>query len=482
MRWKTFLGGMIIVTLLLLPSMDASVYPNNFTVHTSEGSSFNVDFTIFNEMNSTVFYDVVLPSAGGWKISVNAQNGLIKPHNAQTVKVEFQVPKIVSKNKWDFSIRIDEYSEHGYLKGNWVNLTVYVSTTGFYSFNLPFPNEWGYWKRFLNSLIFWAVITGAAFVIFYILRKTVKLTKTKVDDILLRILQNPVTLWIISYGLMVSFLQFPLSANIVSVIYLLYQFVAITIVTWIIYKIFRELIINYALHYTERKRKMERSIISALDKLGIVTIVTIYGIMLLGLFGIDITVLLASVGILGIILGFAAQDTLGNFFSGIHILLDKSIQVGDYIILENDEKVYRVLDVGLRSTKLYDIFSHTVVFIPNNIIANHKIINLSRPDQQIKLRINVGVSYKSNVNKVKDALLNTIYKNKYILKDEKHKPQVIFHEFGESSLNFILYVWVDKLTDQWIVASQLRQEILDTFRKEGIEIPYPQVDIHIKKD
>ena len=482
MLWKTFLGGMIIVTLLLLPSINASIYPNNFTMHTSEGSSFNVEFTIFNGMNNTIFYSVVLPSAEGWKISSDNPTGLIKPHNAQTVKVRFDVPKIVSKNKWDLSIRVNEYSEYGYLKGDWVNLTVYVSTTGFYSFNIPFPDEWGYWKRFLNSLIFWIVITIAAFVIFPLLRKAVKLTKTKIDDILLKILQNPVTLWIISYGLMASFLQFPLSTNVIFTIYLLYQFVTITIVTWIIYKIFRELVINYALHYTERKGKMEKSIISALDKVGIATIIIIYGIMILGLFGINVTVLLASVGILGIILGFAAQDTLSNFFSGIHILLDKSIQVEDYVILENDETVYRVWDVGLRSTKLYDIFSHTVIFIPNSIIANHKIINLSRPDRQIRLRINVGVSYKSDVNKVKETLLNVALNNPHVLKDEGHKPQVIFREFGESSLNFILYVWVDKLTDQWIAASQLRQEILMAFRKESIEIPYPQVDIHIKKD
>ena len=482
MLQKTFLGGLLLVTLLLLPSINANVYPNNFTVHTSEGSSFNVEFTIFNGMNNTVFYDVVLPNTDGWKISADKPTDLIKPHDAQTVKVTFQAPKIVSKNKWDFSIRINEYSEQGYLKENWVNLTVYVSTTGFYSFNLPFPEEWGYWKRFLNSLIFWVVITAIAFVIFPLLKKVVKLTKTKVDDILLQILQTPTTLWIISYGLMVSSLQFPLNMNLVYAIYLIYQFVTITIITWIIYKIFRELVINYALHYTERKGKMEKSIISALDKLGIVTIITIYGIMILSLFGVDITVLLASVGILGIILGFAAQDTLGNFFSGIHILLDKSIQVGDYIILENDETVYRVHDVGLRSTKLYDIFSHTMIYIPNSIIANHKIINLSRPDRQLILRISVGVSYKSDVEKVKNTLLNVTINNPHVLKDEKHKPRVIFREFGESSLNFILYVWVDKLTDQWVVASQLRQEILDAFRKEGIEIPYPQVDIHIKRD
>ncbi len=470
------------IVFMLIPLVYGNTFPHSFNIHTSEGSSFTVEFTIFNDVNTTVFYNVNVPSAEGWKISVDNPSGLIKPNNAQTVRVKFNVPGIVSKHSWNFLIKVDEYSERGYLKSNYVNVSVYVSSAGFYNFNIPFPKEWGYWGRFLNSLIFWVIITFSIFVIFPLLRRAVKITKTKVDDILIQILQKPVTLWIITYGLMISILQFPLAGRVVSIIYLSYQFITITIVTWVIYRIFRELIINYALHYSERKGKMERSIISALDKLGMVTIITIYGLMILGLFGIDVTVLLASVGILGIILGFAAQDTLSNFFSGIHILLDRSIQVGDYIILENEETVYRVRDVGLRSTKLYDIFAHTVIFIPNSIIANHKIINLSRPDRQIKIRINVGVSYKSDVEKVKSTLLNVAMSNPHVLKDDMRRPQVIFREFGESSLNFILYVWIDRLTDQWVVASRLREDILNAFRKEGIEIPYPQVDIHIKRD
>ncbi len=470
------------IVLLLISPVYANTFPHNFNIHTSEGTSFTVEFTIFNDLNTTIFYNVNLPSVEGWKIAADNPSGLIKPNDAQTVKVKFNVPGIVSKHDWNFVIKIDEYSEQGYLKSNYVNVSAYVTSAGFYNFNIPFPKDWGYWGRFINSLIFWAVITLAVFVVFPLLRKAVKITKTKVDDILLQILQTPVTLWIVVYGLMISILQFPLSGNVVNIIYLIYQFITITIITWIIYRIFRELIINYALHYSERKGKMERSIISALDKVGMVTIITIYGLMILSIFGIDATVLLASAGILGIILGFAAQDTLSNFFAGIHILLDKSIQVGDYIILENEETVYLVRDVGLRSTKLYDIFAHTIIFIPNSIIANHKIINLSRPDRQLKVRINVGVSYKSDVEKVKSTLLGVAMSNPHVLKDDAHRPQVIFRDFGESSLNFILYVWVDKLTDQWIVASQLREDILNAFRKEGIEIPYPQVDIHIKRD
>ena len=91
--------------------------------------------------------------------------------------------------------------------------------------------------------------------------------------------------------------------------------------------------------------------------------------------GIEITALLAGAGIMGIVIAFAAQDTLSNFFSGIHLLLDRPFKIGDVIYMEPG-KYWRVINVGMRSTRLYSIFDHELVIMPNNSVANQKIINI----------------------------------------------------------------------------------------------------------
>lgn len=473
----------IIILTLSLPLASAQISPDNFEKSVTGGGSFNIYFGIFNDKNETLFYFVESPHVDDWKIDVEPQSGIIEPGSAAHVKATFTAPRVSMKHKWYIDLKVELYNNTGIVESKTIEVAINFKMNvyeGAY-FGIPFPEEWGYWGSFLNALIFWIVAGVATFIILYIMKRAVKATKTKIDDILLRIVHGPAVIWIITYGVYTSVLLFPLSNDVFGFLYTAYSIITILIITWIIYRIFRDLIIHYAFRYREKLGKMEAALISAIEKVGVATILGISGIMILQELGVDVTVLLASMGVLGIILGFAAQDTMANFFSGIHILLDRSIEIGDYVLLEGDSNVYRVRDVGLRSTKLYDIFANTVIYIPNNIIANHKIINLSRPDDRLEVRIDVGVSYNSDVRKVKKALYEVAMENPDVLKEGDYKPNVVFTEFGASSLNFRLYVWIDNLKNQWKVMSNLRESIVDKFREMNIEIPYQQVDIHIKK-
>ncbi len=468
---------------MFVPGIHAQVYPNTFSKSVDGGSTVELHFAVFNDRNTTLFYSVHTPEPAEWKIVASPTSGILHPGSAASVVLKITAPKASLHVDWDFDVQVELYNSSGLVEVKHVVLHMHlnIKAIGMLYFQIPFPEEWGYWGSFLNAVIFWALIGVIVFAFFSIMKRAVSYTKTRLDDILLEILHTPVTLWVIVYGVFNASLMFPLSNQIFSYIYLIYSIITIIIVTWLIYRVYRRVIIRYAFIYRGKLGKMEGAIISALDKVGVFTILSIGGIMLLQAVGIDVTVLLASMGILGIILGFAAQDTIGNFFSGIHILLDRSIEVGDYILLENDENVYLVKDVGLRSTKLYDIFANTIIFIPNNIIANHKIINLSRPNDKLKLRVDVGVSYGADVGEVRRALYEVALENEHVMKDGDYRPVVIFREFGESSLNFRLYIWIDDLKDQWEVQSEIREAIVNKFRERGIEIPFPQVDVHIKR-
>jgi len=286
---------------------------------------------------------------------------------------------------------------------------------------------------------------------------------------------------VIVYGITTALLVIPPLSSIFWLIIEIYNIIVVIIVTWISYRFFKDIIIYYLFHLSRgRKGDLENVLVPILEKLGIVSIGTLGGLMVLQVMGVNVGVLLASVGIAGVILGLAAQQTLGNFFSGLNILLDKAFRIGDIIMLENDEGVYKVMDVGIRSTRLYELFTNTVVFVPNSKLSNTNIINFNRPNNKMKIRIDVGVSYGSDVKKVIETLKEIAYSHPKVIKGEEYEPAVIFREFGSSSLNFSLYIWIDNVMEQWEVPSEIREKIVEVFRERGIEIPFPQVDVHIK--
>jgi len=172
-----------------------------------------------------------------------------------------------------------------------------------------------------------------------------------------------------------------------------------------------------------------------------VLLVALAGYLALLIWGIDPTAWLASAGVIGIAVGFAARDTLANLFSGIFIVADAPYKIGDYVVLDTGERG-EVTHVGLRSTRLLTR-DDVEVTIPNAIIANAKIINESGgPWEKYRIRIPVGVAYGSDVDQVTDVLNAIAAENKDIL--EYPAPRVRMRAFGASSLDFELLGWVDR--------------------------------------
>ncbi len=475
--------ALILLFLVVLPMAAAQIMPTGESVEIHRNEGVEVSFSIMNPYNSTLFFTISVPYVSGWSINVTPTSGIIAPQQATYVKIVINAPDSYGNTNFDLNFEVKTYTATGN-SGSYVYKlhVIFLSPSKFlFFFEIPWPESWGYWGNFLNEVLTWAIITVILYILFPIFKRIVKITKTQIDDILLDIFHKPVVIWVIAYGLTSAFLTLPFLSDYYITIFQIYDIIVIIIITWVVYRIFREIVIKYLFHLSRGKKgDLENVLIPILEKLGIVTIGFIGFAMILQVLGVNVSLLLASMGIIGIILGFAAQETLGNFFSGIHILADKAFRIGDIIMLENDEGVYRVMDVGIRSTRLYELFTNTVVFVPNSKLASQKIINFNRPDTRMKIRVDVSVSYGSDVEKVIRVLKDIAYSNPHILKGGGYEPVVVFREFGQSSLNFSLYVWVEDIMEQWYVASQLREEIVNRFRREGIEIPYPQVDVHMR--
>ncbi|MDY7093048.1 MAG: mechanosensitive ion channel family protein [Acidobacteriota bacterium] len=191
---------------------------------------------------------------------------------------------------------------------------------------------------------------------------------------------------------------------------------------------------------------------------------------------IDARPWLTSAGIVGIAVGFAAKDTLANLFSGVFIVADAPYKLGDFVILDSGERG-RVTQVGLRSTRLLTRDDIEII-IPNAVIANAKIINESGgPWLKERLRIAVGVAYGSDLDQV-CALLKEIAQN------HDHvcatpEPRVRFRSFGDSALNLELLCWIDEPVLRGRMLHELNLEVYKGFQQHGVQIPFPQRDVHI---
>lgn len=195
------------------------------------------------------------------------------------------------------------------------------------------------------------------------------------------------------------------------------------------------------------------------------------------IWGINPTAWLASAGVVGIAVGFAAKDTLANLLSGVSIVADAPYKIGDYVVLDSGERG-RVTNLGMRSTRLLTR-DDVEVTVPNAVIANAKIINESGgPWVKHRIRVPVGVAYGSDVDEVCRILDEVANALPEVVKQPA--PRVRMRALGDSSLDFELLAWIEHPELRGRVRHELLMNIYKALNKEGIEIPFPQTDIHVR--
>ena len=308
-----------------------------------------------------------------------------------------------------------------------------------------------------------------------VLKSFVGKTKTTLDDRLIDILHQPIFYSAIFIGWMIAISKTPFEYSY-YIVSLLLTFI---IVIWgrAIFKAFIQLIKWYSKRSSKNNVFQQRTL-PLFDNIGKLAIFLLCVFLIFKGWGWDVTGWLASAGVIGIVIGLAAKDTLANFFSGIFIMADAPYKENDYINLDSGERGY-VTNIGLRSTRLLTR-DDIEITIPNSVIANSKIVNESGgTHEKERIRISVDVAYGTVVNDVKN-IMNTIAKSSSNVCKEP-APRVRFREFGASGLKFQLLAWIEKPELRGRVVDELSTEIYNAFNAENIEIPFPQRTVHIKK-
>lgn len=192
--------------------------------------------------------------------------------------------------------------------------------------------------------------------------------------------------------------------------------------------------------------------------------------------GINLTTLNVLAGAIGIGVGFGLQNVASNFISGLIILFERPVKVGDRIQVGDVDG--KVTSIGARSTNVRTNDNITII-VPNSKFIEENVVNWSFANQSVRFRVPIGVAYDSDLRLVKKLLLEVAEENPDVLKEPKSAVRLM--NFGDSSIDLQLWVWTkEKLQRKTVLTSALNFAIWEKFRESGIEIPFPQTDLHIK--
>lgn len=338
-----------------------------------------------------------------------------------------------------------------------------------------------------NLKIFIPILSGiiSIFVLFLIrsisfrfLHHWASKTETKLDDIVIKSIKTPSIYWCIAIGfyIAIALSEIPdkysiLTNKIINVIIIFSITIAASNLAGKIYK-------NYI---TESKLPLPTT--GLLYGILKGTIIIIGLIMILSFLGISITPIVTALGVGGLAVALALKDTLENLFAGIHILIERSIRVGDFVKLETGQEGY-VEDITWRTTRIR-MLPNNMVIIPNSKLAQSIVTNYYLPEKRMACFITISVSYNSDPEHVERVLLEEAIRatNEIpnVLKDPA--PTVRFSPgFGPSSMDFTIIIHVNEFTDQFPVIHEMRKRIFRRFKQENIEIPLPEQRLYLRKE
>jgi len=325
--------------------------------------------------------------------------------------------------------------------------------------------------------VFVAAGRGSIWVIDRIVKKLTEKTATKLDDMILQALEKPLFYLITLWGVFTAVhrLREQIGDEILTVADDALFILVTMFVVKLSYDIINALITWYGMISEERGRgEITQSIVPLLKKLVKLFVMASGLIVILDHFNYNISSLVAALGVSSLAIGLAAKDTLAHMIAGFVIMADRPFRVGDRIELEGN--LGEIVEIGLRSTKLLTI-ENNIVVIPNSQLVDNIVLNYAYPANVLTYYYKVGVEYGSDIDKVRELLLEIAKEIPEILDDPA--PNVFFVDHADSSLDFKLVYRIQDYRDKWSVLDKVNTTVNKRFAKEGISIAFPTRTLHV---
>ena len=323
----------------------------------------------------------------------------------------------------------------------------------------------------LTLIIFFAVAKLVTFLTEKIILKLTSKTKTKVDDELVKKSHRPVSILLFLIGIKLAIIPLKLNETTNKISQQVVTTLVIIVLAYTLIAVLKIFINAWGeMRAAKRETEVDQNLVKMSSKAMKLVFFIIGFLFILYVWDIKLGPLLTSLGIAGIAIAFGLQNTLGNIFGGISLILDRSIKVGDIIKTESGE-MGTVYDVGLRATRI-KTFDNEIVIVPNGQLANSRIHNFVLPDRSIRVNVEFGVEYGADPEFVKHMAVEEVNH----IKDVMHEPApwILFNEMGDNALHFKIMFWVDDLSKKWPSHQEAITRIYRRLYKEGIGIPFPQ--------
>ncbi len=336
-----------------------------------------------------------------------------------------------------------------------------------------FPNRW-----VQAAVILAAFFVFAAFLLLIerkIIKKITGKTKTTLDDLLVDKTRVPLLLLILMFGMQTALIPLDINGAIKNIVWSI-----VTILfMYLVGVIFTSIIIDWGQHFAKRTHtQIDDTLLPLFKKIIAILLVLISFLWILRIWEVNITPYLAGLGIGGVILGLALQDTFKNVFSGISLVLDKNIKVNDKVRLESGE-VGEVHEISLRSTKIRT-YNNEMLVVPNGKLADMRFINYTQPNDRIRVVAKFTTAYGVKIEHVKKLILEAIRKKMKGIEKEP-EPAINFESMGDFALQFQALFWVDDWRNAYDKEKEALELIYNTLKKANIEIPYPTRTVYVKK-
>lgn len=331
--------------------------------------------------------------------------------------------------------------------------------------------EWELWQKIVPLAI---ILTS--FMIGMIVKKTVmrrlrklaERSKARIDDIFLDALRSVIVVWFVILGVFISINVLPISAGDRNFLQQVFQALLIFSLFWFLMQLLSKIFFVYFDKKTSRVPAA--SIIKNTIK---VFVLSIGLLIILQILGISITPIITTLGVGGLAVALALQDTLANLFAGFHIIASQRVKTKDYIKLESGEEGY-VVDINWHDTVLRQLPNNHII-IPNKSLSSAVVTNFYRPQKAMNVLIDVGIDYGSDLELVEKA---TVEVAKETLKNvpggvAKFEPFMRYHTFGDSSINFRVHLRCQEFFDRFLLQHEFIKRLKKRYDQENINIPFP---------
>ena len=315
--------------------------------------------------------------------------------------------------------------------------------------------------------------------VYYLLVKTTARTESKYDDTFVKQIRPQIFTILIVFGFQIGTARLPFVDVLVKQwlnrIYTVIYVLAIAMIIWRLI----DILVEWYKNEVEPNRAdphQADTILLLLHRFARVLLITTAAIMLLSLYNINVNALIAALGIGGLAVSLAAQDTLSNVISGIMMMMDQPFRVGDRIEIPKLNTWGDVVDIGLRSTRIRTS-DNRLVIMPNNVISTDQVVNYTYPDPRYRIQIEIAIGYEQDIEKVRQILVDTVSEVEGVI---SYKPvDALIVNMGEYALTFRVRWWIQSYVDTRRMFDQVYTALRKALKEAGIDIPTGITDINI---